>query len=238
MDSRRDYWEKHYAAVAQHGTPWLDYSNERVQLQSLGLALAASGNVIGVTCLDAGCGRGQLACALADFGASAVVAFDMVESLVAENRKNRPRPDIRWECLNLNDTPTIEALGTFDRVYAMEVLQYVPVRQTVEFLYTRLSPGGRIIAMIPNADCPIVQNSFARFEGQYVGASVADLAEVASGLPELETWACRGLSFTADQRIAPYESSRFTQSSADWQSPPNRLLWVALRRPIPESPAR
>jgi 2-polyprenyl-3-methyl-5-hydroxy-6-metoxy-1,4-benzoquinol methylase len=235
MNSRRDYWEKHYAAVAQHGTPWLDYSNERVQLESLGLALAASGNIIGQRCLDAGCGRGQLACALADFGASAVVAFDMVEALVAENRRNRP--EIRWECRNLNDAPQIESLGTFDRIYAMEVLQYVPVRQTVEFLYSRLNPGGRIIAMVPNADCPIVQNSFARFEGQYVGASVADLAEVAAGLPELETWGSLGLTFSADQRIAPYEFSPFTQSSADWQSPPNRLLWVALRRAISESSA-
>jgi 2-polyprenyl-3-methyl-5-hydroxy-6-metoxy-1,4-benzoquinol methylase len=226
MDTRREYWEKHYAAVADAGTPWLDYSNERVQLQSLGLALAASGNVIGQRCLDAGCGRGQLANTLAVFGAGEVVAFDMVEALLADNRR---RPEVRWECLNLNDRPRIEALGTFDRVYAMEVLQYVPVRETVAFLYSRLNPGGRIVAMIPNAECPIVQRSFSRFEGQYVGASVGELADLATELVDLEMWAYRGLAFSEDQRIAPYEFSSWMLSSDEWAAPPNRLLWVALR---------
>jgi 2-polyprenyl-3-methyl-5-hydroxy-6-metoxy-1,4-benzoquinol methylase len=234
MDARREYWEKHYAGVADSGTPWLDYSNERVQLQSLGLALAASSNLIGQRCLDAGCGRGQLANTLALFGAGPVVAFDMVEGLLADNR--RRHSEVQWECLNLNDRTAIERLGTFDRVYAMEVLQYVPVRETLSFLYSRLNPGGRIVAMIPNADCPIVQRSFARFEEQYVGVSVRELAELAAELADLETWACRGLGFTEDQRIAPYEFSSWTQSSdpgPPGAAPPNRLFWVALRKGPP-----
>lgn len=226
-DPRQQYWAKHYAAVADAGTPWLDYSNERVQLESLGLALAASGNLIGQRCLDAGCGRGQLACSLAVFGASEVVAFDMVESLLTQNRQRRP--EIRWECVDLNDRPAVERLGAFDRVYAMEVLQYVPFRQTVELLFGRLAPGGRLIGMVPHADCPIVRNSFARFEGQYRGASVAELAEFASATPEIETWACRGLMFTEDQRIAPYEVTPWLQQPS-WSAVPNRLLFVAIKQ--------
>jgi hypothetical protein len=53
---------------------------------------------------------------------------------------------------------------------------------------------------------------------------------LASGLPEVETWACRGLTFTNDQRIAPYEFSPLTQTADEWGSPPNRLLWIAVRQ--------
>src|SRR5262245_48526809 len=47
---QRAYWESHYRDLFARGTSWLDYSNERVQLETFGLSLDASGGVTGRRC--------------------------------------------------------------------------------------------------------------------------------------------------------------------------------------------
>jgi hypothetical protein len=53
----RKYWERRYDQVFTEGNPWLDYSNECVHIQTLGLCLEASGTVHRKRCLDLGCGN-------------------------------------------------------------------------------------------------------------------------------------------------------------------------------------
>jgi 2-polyprenyl-3-methyl-5-hydroxy-6-metoxy-1,4-benzoquinol methylase len=226
-DSRRQYWEQHFAAVAEQGNPWLDYSNERVQLQTLGLVLASSGNLIGLRCLDVGCGQGQLSATLAVFGAGEVIGMDMIQTLIDGNRRRYPQ--VRWECVNFIDRPQVERLGMFDRIYAIEALQYLPIAEAVSFLYGRLNPGGRIVAMFPNSDCPIVKQTTQRCDSQYRGITLGELRQIAESLPDLDFWASRGMAFTVDQRLAPYEISSLTHEPI-WQDPPNRLLFVVAKR--------
>jgi hypothetical protein len=109
------------------------------------------------------------------------------------------------------------------------VLQYVPIGDTLNYLYSRLNPGGRLVAMFPNRECPIVKRTTERCEGQYVGITVAELRQLAENLSNLDFWACRGLAFIEDQRLAPYEISALTQDP-NWPAPPNRLLFVAAKR--------
>lgn len=58
---RESFWAEYYEGVARKGEPWLDYSNERVQAQTFGLVLEALGALSGRSCLDVGCGVGQMA---------------------------------------------------------------------------------------------------------------------------------------------------------------------------------
>jgi len=224
VEDRSSFWVRYYREIVARKTPWLDYSNERVQAQTFGLCLEAAGPVIGRRCLDIGCGWGHFSLSLAALQAAEVTGIDAMEELVAELRKKHPH--VRWTTGDVQDRTFRESLGAFDLVFLLEVLQYMPIRDTIHGLWESLAPGGRIVAMVPNRECPIIQGAVARFEGRYAPPSPAEIVAVLASLPEHAYWEYRGLRFQEDQRHLPYAVSPWTRSIL-WDAPPNRLLIVA-----------
>jgi 2-polyprenyl-3-methyl-5-hydroxy-6-metoxy-1,4-benzoquinol methylase len=222
----REYWETHYRSLFARGPTWLDYSNEQVQLTTFGLCLDASGAVAQRDCLDLGCGRGQFARLLATAGAR-VTAVDLLEDVLAERRALLP--EITWRAGNLLDSAFVDALGVFDRVFLLEVLQCVPWLEVLRAVWAHVVPGGRLIAMVPCGDCPIVQRVIARHAGVFSAPTHTELLAALGQLPDAEHWSSRGLTFADDQSLAPYTVSMWTQKPS-WAAPPNRLQFVLEKR--------
>ncbi len=225
--SLEQYWRHYYSDPDVHGRAWLDLSNSRVQLQSISLCLEAAGDVLGSACADLGCGRGQLAQALKALGAGSVLGVDFVEAVVAENR--RRCPEIEWRSGDLTQQDFIGSLPSFDRIFLVEVLQYVDMASAVGAAWRHLRPGGRLICMVPNHACPIVARAMARFEGCYRAVAPAAVEAIAHMLPGLAMWAGRGLTFQPDQRLQPYMVSGWT-GQLTFEEPPNRLNLVYVKR--------
>jgi 2-polyprenyl-3-methyl-5-hydroxy-6-metoxy-1,4-benzoquinol methylase len=226
MNSADGFWSQYYADVHREGRPWLDYSNEAVQMQSLSLALEGAGPIAGRSCLDVGSGNGQFAQALAAFGAAQVTAIELVAETV--ERLRRDCPSIDWRCGDAGAMQAYTGIKPADLVVALEVLQYLPLAATIERLWGLVRPGGRLVGVIPNADCPIVAKPVARFAGHFVPVSAAQLVQVIGGLPATEGWAYRGLTFATEQVIVPYVVSPWTRVGT-WDAPPNRFQFVVRR---------
>jgi 2-polyprenyl-3-methyl-5-hydroxy-6-metoxy-1,4-benzoquinol methylase len=224
-DERERYWSAYYRKLVD-APDWLDYSNERVQSQTFSLALEAAGPLVGRRCLDLGCGWGRFTVGLHALGAD-VTGIDLVSAFIERNRTLHR--DIRWHSGSLPDAAFEKALGTFDAVFAVEVLQLMPFRQTVASMWRLLRPGGRIVASVPNRLCAIVASVVERFEGRYDPPSADDVRATLADLPDLETWAYRGLHFREDQRLFPYSTSTWTQDTT-WAIEPNRLVFVAQKK--------
>ena len=224
--SRERFWSAYYADVVRTRDPWLDYSNEHVQVQTFGLAIEAAGPVRGRQCLDVGCGWGDVCRALLGLRASAVTGIDIVPELVAEHQQSDPQ--IRWLCGTLEDDGFVWALGQFDIAFLLEVLQLMPLEATLRRVWGMLRPGGRLVAMVPNARCPIVSRVRDRFDANYVPPSDIDIEAILSSLPEIAHWSYRGLWFGRDQRLVPYDVSEWRPHGA-WGHEPNRIQFVALK---------
>jgi hypothetical protein len=110
----------------------------------------------------------------------------------------------------------------------IEVLQYMPFARALAFAWELIAPGGRIVGVVPNADCPIVAETKRRFEGRYTPPTIDDVRRVLSGLIAIDTWSYRGLIFGDDQRIAPYAVAPWTQTT-QWERQPNRIQFVAIK---------
>jgi 2-polyprenyl-3-methyl-5-hydroxy-6-metoxy-1,4-benzoquinol methylase len=227
--ARREYWAKYYAGVAEDGRPALDYSNRRVQAQFFALTLEALGDCMGSRCLDVGCGLGELCKCLADLGASQVTGLDVVPELVEAARASRD--DVRWICDNADDETALASLGLVDRISLVEVLQYLPSDRVLRSLWTHLAPGGRMVGIVPNANCPIVKSTVTKFGGKYVPLSEENLRETLTMLPELDASAMRGFVFLNDQRFLPYQVTTW-DGTARRETVPNRLQFVAQKQGI------
>jgi 2-polyprenyl-3-methyl-5-hydroxy-6-metoxy-1,4-benzoquinol methylase len=227
MNAQEEFWADYYGEIVKAGNAWLDYSNERVQAQIFGLALDAAGPVRGKQCLDIGCGWGHFSRALSALGASTVTGVDIVPRIIAQHR--REYPQIRWLCGSLHRPDLAAQLGQYDIAFLLEVLQYVPLGETLNTVWQRVRPGGRIVGVVPNADCAIVSRTRARFGTQYTPPTIAQIQAVVADWRELEQAAYRGLSFGADQRLVPYEVSGW-RTSGGWGAEPNRIQFVAMKR--------
>lgn len=227
MNVQEDFWADYYGEVAKNGRTWLDYSNERVQAQTFALALESAGPVGGRRCLDIGCGWGGFSKSLSSLGASAVTGVDIVPEIIEQHQQERP--DIRWLCGSLGNSALDAELGGCDIAFLLEVLQYVPVADALRRIWQLVSPGGRLVAVVPNGQCPIVARTRERFGGSYAPPTVAEIEHEARSWPELEEFFYRGLSFGAEQRVAPYDVSRWL-TSGGWSEAPNRLQFVAIKR--------
>jgi 2-polyprenyl-3-methyl-5-hydroxy-6-metoxy-1,4-benzoquinol methylase len=222
----REYWERHYDQVFAEGNPWLDFSNECVQIQTFGLCLEASGTVHRKRCLDLGCGNGQFARILWGCGAR-VTASDAIETGIQANRKGPE--DVTWIVGNLLDEDFLDALPTYERIFMVEVLQYVPFARVIQRVWSKVEPGGRLVGVVPNGDCPIVRNTSARFSGLYAAPSPDEVLTGIKRLAEVEISALRGMTFQSDQRIDPYRVSEWDEST-QYANPPNRLQFVVIKQ--------
>ena len=218
-----DYYQKVYAT----DNTWLDYSNAHVQGQTFGIALEAAGPISGKRCLDVGCGRGQLSLALAALQAKEVVGVDIIADSINACRIRHPH--VRWEIGTPENEEFCQSLGQFDLLFCIELLQRVSWRKTLRSLWDRVSPGGRVVVVVPNKNNPIVQKTIARFAGTYVAPNPAELSELVLELPEVDCWAFRGMDFQEDQRIVPYVTSPWVNSSSS-DITSNRLVIAIQRR--------
>ncbi len=222
-DGSEAFWKAHYEALAASGPRWLDYSNERTQAQTLALALEAAGPLDGKDVLDVGCGRGQLSLSARAMGARHVTGVDLAEAAIRQNE--RAHPGIEWV---IGSAGSLAIGRRYDVVLAVEVLQYVSHAEAIRRLWNLVAPAGRLVVIVPNRACPIVERVMARFEGRFAPPSGLDLRASVELLPELSWWRARGLFFREDQSVAPYEASPWGTEAA-WQAPPNRLQLTARR---------
>ena len=221
------FWNKYYTRIMSDGKPWLDYSNESIQLQTLALSIDAAGSILGRRCLDVGCGMGYLSLALSDLRARSVTAVDIVEPTIRKLATAYPR--IEWVAGSILEPLLLERLGTYDLIFLMETLQYLPQERLLPLLWDKLGAGGRVVIVVPNAECPIVKGVVQRFQGNYRPPPIPLMARLLNSLPDAEFWAFRGFFFQRDQRIAPYVAAPWTQER-DWQSEPNRVQYVVQKR--------
>jgi SAM-dependent methyltransferase len=221
------FWTDYYQGVFESSGVWLDYSNERVQAQTFGVAIEAAGPLAGRRCLDVGCGRGQFSLCLAALSAGEVVGIDIVPEAIETCR--REHPEVRWETGTPEDELLVDSLGTFDRIFLLEVLQYVRAGATLDLLWRRVRPGGRICVVVPNPDDALVRKTISKFQGYYAPPSAAELSEIAASLPDVECWALRGMAFQEDQRLLPYSVSPWT-TEPKYIAVANRIIWAALKR--------
>ncbi len=228
MNGQEAFWLDYYAGVAKAGNSWLDYSNDRVQAQTFGLALDSAGPVHGKRCLDIGCGRGQFSRALAALGASSVTGIDIVPEVIAT--LERESSHIRWLCGSPNSPEVIKQLDTYEIVFFLEVLQYIEFPAALRAAWHHLEPGGRLVAIAPNPNCAIVSRTRDRFAARYSPPALDAIQSEVSGWMDLEHVAYRALFFARDQRTAPYEVSPWL-TSGGWNGlEPNRIQFVAIKR--------
>jgi 2-polyprenyl-3-methyl-5-hydroxy-6-metoxy-1,4-benzoquinol methylase len=227
MKKLNEYWQTYYSQVHSEGHSWLDYSNQAVQMQSFALTLESVGQVVGKTCLDVGSGNGQFARCLVALGATQVTAVELIAETVEKLQKTNP--EVIWRQGDAGLASAYVGIETVDLISALEVLQYVEFAQTIERLWSLLRPGGRLVGVIPNANCPIVAKATERFSGYFRPVCVEDIISAVVQLPELESWSYRGMTFANDQSIAPYVVSLWT-SAPDWEMPPNRFQFVIRKR--------
>lgn len=123
------------------------------------LAVAKAG---GRTVLDAGCGEGYGAAALADAGAERVVAVDLDPAVIAHIERTYPRVEaVRAE---LTDLPLADA--AFDLVVSFQVIEHVwDVPAYLASLRRVLTPRGELVLATPNRltftpNSPIPVNPF------------------------------------------------------------------------------
>ena len=183
MNAKEEFWSSYYGDVVKTGNAWLDYSNERVQAQTFGLALEAAGPIRSRRCLDVGCGWGHFSRLLDSLGAASVTGLDIVPDMIAHHEREYPR--IRWICGSLSAGDLSTELGPCDVAFLLEVLQYLPFPDALRNVWNQVLPGGRIVAVVPNANCSIVSRTRSRFGDRYAPLTVAQIEESSAPGP---TW--------------------------------------------------
>lgn len=218
-NSRSEFWTSYFGNLAeaeQTNTKQLDFSNHALVVQNYAYVLEAIGSLADKRVLDAGFGTGELSRILDLLGAK-VSAVDVVPTRIPSLREQAP--SIAWWQGDLGDWTLPRNADPFDVVVAAESLQYVDFNDAVNRLLSAVATGGRLIVLIPNADCPIIERTSERFDQQFTGVSLEQLPDrlikILEGRSENDTrtWRVdfRGIYFQADQTVVPYRSGA-------WQS--------------------
>ena len=127
--------------------------------------------------------------------------------------------------------------GRYDIILACEVLQYVDFGAVVQNLTDALTESGRLIIVIPNANCDIVKRSTSRFDNQYLGVDVGNLVNRLGKYADDFHVSYRGIRFQRDQTVAPYAADAWTtifptgndRVESSQSTPANRLQIVLSR---------
>lgn len=225
--SQQVFWQEHYRGLHPKkndvGTSKsMDYPNDRLQVYTYAQVLEALGRLSNQSLLDAGCGWGVLSLMAHSLGAS-VVGVDFVSETVRSLRELHPQ--IRWEVANFADPEA--SLGVFDRVAAVEVLQYTDFGSAVTNLWNLVAPGGRLVACVPNSLCPFSQSVHQRLN-QWTPVGPDDIKDAARALPGCSALYMKGLAYLEDQTFLPYADSSW---GAEISGTPNRIVFAMLRNP-------
>ncbi len=158
--------------------------------------LAALGRVQGTRWLDAGCGEGRVARALALRGAE-VLGVDIAAPLIAEARRRARRLEplaargrLQFETSGLAAAGLVQR-GSLDGIVCALALMHVPrVAPALKAWARALRPGGRLIILLPHP-C---------FMGPFTSWS-ARLPQVPRGAPRLEALEVRAYPVQGVQRF-------------------------------------
>jgi SAM-dependent methyltransferase len=116
----------------------------------------------GAHLLDAGCGSGQIAIALARRGAQ-VTGIDLSPEMIRRARGHAAEHgvEIAWRIGDV--TRLADPFAVFDAILARVLFQFVPdVPGALRELRRVLKPGGRLLASVPGALSPIYRASWMR----------------------------------------------------------------------------
>jgi SAM-dependent methyltransferase len=224
------FWRDHYQRLTSDDAgPALDYSNLATQAQTIALVIEALGPIVGSSVLDVGCGSGLLSLACRSLGASNVTGVDQNESSIRQLRSRHD--DIEWLVADIA-SPEGPFDRTWSRVASVEVAQYLPFEAHVDWTWSRVSSGGRLVLLFPNGECPIVQSVVQRFEGMYDAPDSDRLRRLGEQLDAASPLYFRGLHFRDrdDQAVTPYFTSPWTPDCEEvLRAVPNRIEVVAVR---------
>jgi 2-polyprenyl-3-methyl-5-hydroxy-6-metoxy-1,4-benzoquinol methylase len=102
----------------------------------------------GKSCLDVGCGEGDITLALTDLF-ERVVGLDLTEEYLAVFRSRIAHPHVSARTGSIEDFPAAER---FDTIIAVDILEHVEdVPAVLGRLRALLAPGGRLLVVVPNA---------------------------------------------------------------------------------------
>ncbi len=234
--SRSDYWAQHFCAAAEqekNAEKQLDFSNQAVAIQTYSYLLETCGQIAGKHVLDCGFGTGEIARICELLGGS-VDAFDLVDARIPQLRNQSP--GICWSAGDLGTWQLPANSERYDIILACEVLQYVDFDVVVKNLTDALTDSGRLIIVIPNADCDIVKRSTSRFDNRYLGVATDSLADRLSKYADDFHITYRGIRFQEDQSVVPYVTDAWTtvfptknRNEVGHATPANRLQIVLSR---------
>lgn len=116
----------------------------------------------GARVLDAGCGSGQYAIALAERGAQ-VTAIDLSPEMIRRARMRAAEHNVPIEWRTGDVTTLADPLAVYDAIHARVLFQFLPdIPATLRELRRVLKPGGRLLASVPGALSPIYRASWMR----------------------------------------------------------------------------
>lgn len=120
----------------------------------------------GARVLDAGCGTGQFALALAVHGAQ-VTGVDLSPEMIRLARENGERLEpplaVTWDVGSVDALPLPD--GSMDAIHARMVLPFVPdLPGTLREFRRVLRPGGRLLASTAGPLSPIYRQSWRRYQ--------------------------------------------------------------------------
>jgi 2-polyprenyl-3-methyl-5-hydroxy-6-metoxy-1,4-benzoquinol methylase len=202
----------------------LDYSNERVLLQTYSAILEGTGALHRKSVLDAGCGWGSSTLLFYACGAD-VMGIDIVPETISVLRQQYPF--ILWQAVDLMDKEAMDSLPLFDCIIATEVLQYVDFEPVVKSLWSHVRPGGRLVGAVPNSKCSIVQEVVKRYSEFWKPVSDTQIRRLTEMLFEVQEVYVKGLTFQGNQHFLPYSASEWDEVV---QGTPNRIIFVLIRK--------